>query len=369
MHILIIAPEQIPVPPPVGGSVEHCIYQIAKKISPKHTVTIISRLRANYPKKSHLGHITILRVPGANKQAYLSNVLKTVKGHRYDRIQIDNRPRFVHAVRKVFPHTPISVFLHSTTFISPPMTSKKQAARDLKDANRIIGNSLSLQKHLKRNFPGISHKVRYVHLGVDLAQFHPRKEKNYSTGGRRPFVILFAGRLIPRKGIPVLMKATQIVRKSIPSARLYIAGGTGKPGYKQYLRQLASSLRIPVSFKGYVSRSHMPRFYQSGDCFVCPSQGHEAFGLVNVEAMASGIPAIASRNGGIPEIIRHEHNGLLVKNYRSPEAFAKEIIKLAKDPSKAKRLARQARLDVARKFSWRATASKLEKIYATKIST
>ena len=182
MHILIIAPEQIPVPPPVGGSVEHCIYQIAKKISPKHTVTIISRLRANYPKKSRLGHITIIRVPGANKQAYLSNVLKTVKGHRYDRIQIDNRPRFVHAVRKVFPHTPISVFLHSKTFISPPMTSKKQAASDLSGANRIIGNSLSLQNHLKRNFPKIRHKVRYVHLGVDLTQFRPRKEKKHSTG-------------------------------------------------------------------------------------------------------------------------------------------------------------------------------------------
>ena len=177
MHILIIAPEQIPVPPPVGGSVEHCIYQIARKISLKHRVTIISRLRANYPKKSILGHITIIRVAGGNKQAYLSNVLKTVKGHHYDLIQIDNRPKFVHAVRKVFPHTPISVFLHSTTFISPPMTSKKQAARDLRGANRIIGNSLSLQNHLKRTFPTISHKVRYVHFGVDLGQFRPRKEK------------------------------------------------------------------------------------------------------------------------------------------------------------------------------------------------
>ncbi|MDQ0915321.1 glycosyltransferase family 4 protein [Paenibacillus sp. V4I5] len=369
MHILIIAPEQIPVPPPVGGSVEHCIYQIAKKISHKHTVTIISRLRANYPKKSRLGHITILRVPGANKQAYLSNVIKTVKGHRFDRIQIDNRPRFVHAVRKVFPHTPISVFLHSKTFISPPMTSKKQAASDLSLANRIIGNSLSLQNHLKRTFPKISHKVRYVHLGVDLAQFRPRKEKEYSNGGHRPFVILFAGRLIPKKGIPVLMKATKIVMQSIPSVRLHIAGGTGKPSYKKYLKHLASSLQIPVSFKGYVSRSQMPSFYRSGDCFVCPSQGHEAFGLVNVEAMASGIPTIASRNGGIPEIIRHKHNGLLVTKYRSPEAFAKKIMKLANDPSKAKRLAKQARLDVTRKFSWRATASKLEKIYSAKNST
>ncbi|NQX64544.1 glycosyltransferase family 4 protein [Paenibacillus alba] len=366
MHILIIAPEQIPVPPPYGGSVEHCIYQIARKISSKHKVTIISKLRTNFPKKSKLGHITIHRVPGGNKQIYLSNVLKMVKGHHYDIIQIDNRPRFVPAVRRAFPHTAISVFLHSTTFISAPMTSKKQAASDLSRANYIVGNSLSLQNHLKRTFPNIRHKVRYVHLGVELNQFRPGKARTRSK--HHPFIILFAGRLIPRKGIPVLMKATQIIRKTVPSARLHIAGGTGKPSYKKQLQQLAASLRIPVTFKGNISRRQMPQFYRSGDCFVCPSQGHEAFGLVNVEAMASGLPTVASRNGGIPEIIRHASNGLLVTNYRSPAAFAKEIIQIATDSTKAKRLAKQARIDVTRRFSWRATASKLETIYASKSS-
>ncbi|OCT12272.1 hypothetical protein A8709_31045 [Paenibacillus pectinilyticus] len=361
MHLLIIAPEQIPVPPPVGGSVEHCIYQIAKQISPNHKVTIVSRWRANYPKKSVHGHVTIIRVGGQNRKKYLSNVLKTIKGKHYDRIQIDNRPTFVHAVRASFPHTPISVFLHSTTFISPPMTTRKQAARDLARANLIIGNSLSLQKHLKRTFPNIKHKVRFVHLGVNLHQFRPKTKSRSHSSSR--FVILFAGRLIPRKGIPVLMKATRIVRRSVPSARLYIAGGTGKQGYKSYLKKLARSLRIPVTFRGYVSRSQMPKFYRSGDCFVCPSQGHEAFGLVNVEAMASGVPTVASRNGGIPEIIKHQHNGLLVTNYRSPKAFAEQIIRIAKQPVLAAQLSKQARLDVQSKFSWRATASKLESLY------
>ncbi len=67
---------------------------------------------------------------------------------------------------------------------------------------------------------------------------------------------------------------------------------------------------------------------------------------MNVEDMASEIPAVASRNGGIPEIIKHQHNGILVTNYRRAEAFAKENISLAKNPSKVKKLAKQARLDV-----------------------
>ncbi|MEW9701231.1 glycosyltransferase family 4 protein [Paenibacillus sp. SI8] len=362
MRILIIAPEQIPVPPPVGGSVEHCIYQIAKKMPTQHQVTIVSRWRSGYPKKSVIGHVTILRVAGTTKTSYLSQVIRLIRGQQYDFIQIDNRPRFIHAVRKVFPSTRISVFLHSTTFISPPMTSIKQANADFKGANLIIGNSRSLNNHLIKTFPSHSHKVRFVHLGVDWHQFHPRQK--HKT--KKDFVILFAGRLIPRKGIPVLMKATKIVRKTVPHAKLVIAGGTGRPPYKEYLKKLAASLQIPVTFRGYVSRGQMPNFYASGDCFVCPSQGHEAFGLVNVEAMASGIPTVASRNGGIPEIIKHQHNGLLVTNYRSPEAFAKQIAIIAQNKEKAKRLAHQALLDVRRKFSWQVTASKLSHLYAKK---
>nr|WP_245339076.1 glycosyltransferase family 4 protein [Paenibacillus shirakamiensis] len=270
-------------------------------------------------------------------------------------------------VRQCFPRTPISIFLHSTTFISSSKTSAKQALSDLGKANLIIGNSLSLQNHVKRKFPSLQHKVHHVHLGVDLNQFILRKERIRTKVS--PFVILYAGRLTPIKGIPVLMKATHLVKKSIPSARLVLAGGAGKSSYKRHLQQVASSLRIPVTFKGAVSRGQMPQFYRSGDCFVCPSQGHEAFGLVNVEAMASGVPAVASKNGGIPEIIRHGHNGLLVSKFRSPEHFAREIIKIAKQPSLAKKLTHQARKDVTAKFSWRTTARKLEKLYAVKAKT
>nr|WP_270880156.1 glycosyltransferase [Paenibacillus aestuarii] len=76
------------------------------------------------------------------------------------------------------------------------------------------------------------------------------------------------------------------------------------------------------------------------------SQRHEAFGLVNVEAMASGTPVVASRNGGIPEIIQHQRNGLLVTKYTSPSAFAKQILIIARHKKIAKKLARQARIDV-----------------------
>ncbi|MCD1259693.1 glycosyltransferase family 4 protein [Paenibacillus athensensis] len=360
MRILIIAPEQNPVPPLVGSSVEHCIYQIAKQIPSSHHVTIVSRWRRGYPKTSVYGNVKIIRVQGATTSAYLRNVLNVIQGRSYDVIQIDNRPRFIPAVRKLFPHTLISIFLHSTTFISPPVTSRRQAASDLSYASRIIGNSRSLHNHLIKTFPEQSRKVRFVHLGVNPQQFRPRRSRR---DGSSPFVVLFAGRLIPRKGLPLLMKAVKLARRSVPRIKLVIAGGTAKSGYKVRLKRIASSLGIPVVFKGYVSRSRMPRLYNTADCFVCPSQGHEAFGLVNVEAMASGVPVIASRNGGIPEIVRHERNGLLVTNYHSPAAFAKQIASLAVNHAKADRLARQARRDVQQRFTWRMTAKQLLRLY------
>ncbi|MBM7568801.1 glycosyltransferase family 4 protein [Paenibacillus sacheonensis] len=358
MKVLIIAPEQLPVPPVSGGSVENCIYQIAKHIPNDHQVTIVSLLRKNLPRKSVLNNTTILRVSGGTKQNYLANAIRKVKGNVYDVIQIDNRPSFAGAVRKAFPKTPISVFLHSMTFVSAPMTSLRKANADLKHANLIIGNSRSLQQSLARRFPAHADKVKFVHLGVDGSKFQPRSQPSSKT-----FRLLFAGRLIPRKGVPVLFSACRIARKSVPSLRVSVAGGTSKAAYLAFLKKKARSLGVPVQFKGRLTGKQMPAFYRSGHGFVCPSQKHEAFGLVNVEAMASGLPVIASQIGGIPEIVQHERNGLLVQDYRNPSAFAAQIVKLAQDSSLRGRLSKQAREDALSRFNWKSTAAKLMEYY------
>ncbi|WP_274655230.1 glycosyltransferase family 4 protein [Paenibacillus humicola] len=362
--MLIIAPEQIPVPPPVGGSVEHSVYQISRRFPSRHRVTVVSRKRNGLPSRSVYGNLTILRVAAASKKQYIAKVLKKVGGRRFDIVQIDNRPSFVPAVRRAFPKTTISVFLHSMTFVSPPMTSVRKAAAELRLADMIVGNSRSLQRTLSARFPRLRGRIAYVHLGVDLDRFRPSGRRRSSGKG---FNVLFAGRLIPRKGLPVLMKAVRIARKSVPGMRITVAGGTNKAGYKAHLKRLAASLRVPVTFKGYVSRGGMPGFYRSGDCFVCPSQRHEAFGLVNVEAMASGLPCVASRNGGIPEIIRHHRNGLLVTAYRKPQAFADKLVKLARNSALSARLARQARKDAVSRFGWSGTAARLARLYAAKV--
>lgn len=363
MRILIVAPEQIPVPPPLGGSVEITILALAKQLARNHRVTIVSRTYSRYPRHSVVGGVHIYRVPSGSPATYLSHVRKFIRGKSFDLVQIDNRPRFVGPIKRMLPGVPVSLFLHSLTFVSAPYATRSAAAAGLSRANVVIANSSSLKRQLAARFPRASGKIRKVWLGVDTRRFKPSR----SRGAGRAFTVLFAGRVIPRKGVPVLLKAIKLARKSAGRPiRAIIAGGSPRPRYMGRMRSLARKLRVNARFLGTVPHRRIHRVFRQADVFVCPSQKHEAFGLVNVEAMASGVPVIASANGGIKEIVRHNRNGILVRRYRKPKAFAAAIAKLAGNRAVRMRMARTARRDCVRKFGWRASAAKLDRIYASK---
>lgn len=368
MHIAIIAPEAIPVPPRMGGSVEVCILSIARELAKNHQVTVYSRTHPAYPKHQREGGITFVRVQGGVPSSYIVRVLKAMKGASYDCIQVDNRPKFVPLVKKQFPDTPILLFMHSLTFVSSTNIRQAHAALCLRSADRIIVNSDSLRRELEKRFPSVRPIIKRVHLGVDTERFRPPHagerealRKRYKLSGT--FAVAFAGRMIPKKGIPVLLKAIRQVRVSCPKVKLIIAGAHGPSAYRSRIRQMAVSLKVPVTHLGYVSHRRMHQVYRMADCFVCPSQKHEPFGLVNTEAMSSGIPCIGSSNGGIREIIRDGHNGYLINDYHNPAAFAFAIQRLAQNPELTQKLGKQARLDALNRFSWKHTAKNMESLY------
>jgi spore coat protein SA len=367
MHLLMIAPEQIAVPPPKGGSVEICMVNIARRLAHQHKVTLISRRYANYPPISKKGNLKIVRVPASSPKRYIKAVLSYVKGKHYDWIQIDNRPRFITPVRNAFPYISISVFLHSLTFVTKPMISKAASEKHLSNADTIIANSSSLLRELSARFPSQHPKIKQVHLGVDLQQFRPpdatkRAHLRKMYGLQGSFVFAFAGRIIPRKGLPVLLKAMSKTRKSVPRVKLIIAG-RGISNYMARLKNKARRLGISAAFIGYKPHRKMHEVYGMSDCLVCPSQKHEAFGLVNVEAMATGIPVIASQIGGMKEIIQHGKNGFLIENYRNSDAFAASMLKLAQNRSYSQALGKQARIDMKQQFSWANTVRSLSELY------
>lgn len=364
MKIAIVAPEQIPVPPLLGGSVEITIWAVAKELARFHDVSIISRSHPRYPAESRESGVRIHRVKAGSAGQYLSRVMRRLAGQSFDIIQVDNRPSFVPAIKRLFPHLPVSLFLHSLTFVSPPYASRRQAEEGLLSADIIVANSLSLRHELASRFPAAADKIRVVWLGVDTGRFRPAYAHAARQVARSPFTVLFAGRLIPRKGLHVLLEALEMARagSGLPF-RLIVAGGSRHGRYKKRIRELARRSGVPALFLGTVAHRHMHHIYQQADVLVCPSQRHEAFGLVNVEALSAGIPVIASHIGGIREIVVPGWNGLLVSEYTRPHAFAEAIIFLARHPHLVQSMGAIARLDCLSRFSWSATAAHLSQLY------
>lgn len=364
MKIAMVAPEKLPVPG--NGSVEICILGIARELALRHEVTIISREMPGLPTTEYTEGLTIRRLPASSTEQYTQAVIRLLKHHTFDLIQVDNRPRCMAAIKRSLPHIPVVLYLHSLTFAQPG--SARLAL--MRQADLIAVNSLSLKQRLSRRFPQLTRLMSVIPLGADLERFKPataidrlylRTEFNISE----PFSVLYVGRLIPGKGIDVLIRAIALLQQEI-SVKLIIAG-KGPPRYVRKLRQLAKKMNVNASFRGQIAHKRIDRLYRAVDCLVCPSQQHEAFGLVNVEAMASGIPVIASDNGGIREIIDSGHNGYLIYPYNRPEPFATILYKLADNPSLARSLGENGREHAVQKFSWARTALHLEAAYTRMI--
>lgn len=361
MRICLIAPEQFPVPG--DGSVEICIWNIAQRLARRHEVTILSRRAPGLPDTTEIEQVKFIRLPSGTPSRYRSSVLGYLEAAEpFELIQIDNRPLLLAAVKRRHPGIPVLLFLHSLTFVPP----ESRIARSLALADAVAANSRSLQLRLSRRFPGTRRKLSVIPLGADLSRFVPalpqEKARLRTQYGLAPgFTVLFVGRIIPRKGVPVLLRAMHRLNKHMP-ARLLIAG-SGKPPYVRRLKLLARRLGVRVSFLGNIPHEDIHGLYQCADCFICPSQQHESFGLVNVEAMASGLPVIASSNGGIREIINSGQNGYLVKQYRNPGPFANRMLQIGSNPALAARIAARGRSDALQMFEWQHTAELLEKLY------
>lgn len=362
MKILIVAPPAYPISASTGGSVEICIYQIAKRLAQTNQITIISRKLKGLPTVSKSKNLTIVRI--ARNKNYLQQVIQYAKKHKFDCIQVDNRPRFISILRLHFPTLPLVLVLHSLTFMHflPKMVQQDV----IKKSNAVICNSQFIRSHYMKKFPRYAKKFYSIHLGADLSRFRkPTPKEKGSMRARyslsKSFIILYAGRIIPGKGVHILIRAAGIVKNTIPSTRVVLVGPYVRR-YKARLMQEAKQKKIPVLFTGPVKPSNMHKMYWIGNCFVCPTQFHEAFGLVNVEAMASELPVLASKRGGIVEIINGK-NGILIHDYENPMAFAKAIKKVFLMPNFANSLAIAGRKTVLVHFGWGRVANNYRKFY------
>ena len=195
--------------------------------------------------------------------------------------------------------------------------------------------------------------------GADIKLFSPRS--NGSGQGSVP-VVIYAGRVQPEKGVHVLLAAVKrLNQRRIPiMCRIvgsHFAGGTKDTPYIRSLRQENTE---NVEFLGYRLAADLAEDYRSADIFCCPSIWFEAFGMVNVEAMACGLPVVASRVGGIPEIAAE--GGVLLVDPGSVDQLADALERLVSDKAVRESMGRDARASAVRRFSWQVAARQYLKV-------
>ncbi len=241
--------------------------------------------------------------------------------------------------------------------------------------NRLLEKILSAAKAIivpSRNFARESRflgrhskKITVIPNGVDVTKF----ELSYSKEKCRqklnlPLdqkIMLFVGNLIEYKGIDVLLHSMSMIVKKAKKTRLLLVGD-GK--IRHELEELSVQLGLgkSVKFVGFVGENVKPLYYRASDIFVLPSTMRtESFGLVNLEAMACGLPIVASNIGGIPDVVRDQQNGLLVPP-KDVKTLARSIVCLLKDDDLRHRMSETARI-IVRSYSWRKVADDTESIY------
>jgi glycosyltransferase involved in cell wall biosynthesis len=204
-------------------------------------------------------------------------------------------------------------------------------------------------------------RITVVPMPLDATAFSAEQ-----GSAREPGLLLFAGRLIERKGAEYAVRVVAELRRAGRAVRLVIAGdGPERPT----LARLAAELDAAegVVFRGWLTAAELASLYRRAQVFLLPAvtdwKGEqEGFGMVLVEAMRSGLPVVATRSGGIPDVVRHEETGLLVPP-RDPGALAAAVARLLDDSELAARLADAARSDIARRFHPPAIARKFEAVY------
>jgi phosphatidylinositol alpha-mannosyltransferase len=165
--------------------------------------------------------------------------------------------------------------------------------------------------------------------------------------------IFFLGRPEPRKGLDVLLHALPLVRRDVPAARVVVAGD-GTPGQWGRYRELADALGIApaISFVGRVSESEKAALFSRAAVYVSPATGGESQGVVLLEAMAQGVPVVASDIAGYRTVITSGSDGLLV-GPNDPAALAQAVLRVLGEAPLARHISANARATVKREYDWR----------------
>jgi phosphatidylinositol alpha-mannosyltransferase len=260
----------------------------------------------------------------------------------------------VHVHEPFMPQLPIQFLRYSTTVNVGTWHAARESnfayvygRRLIKRWQRKLDGKIAVSqaavKHIEKYFPGF---YNIIPNGVDIEHFSravaPLPE---FTDGKRN--VLFVGRPEQRKGLKYLIRAFVGVQQALPDTRLIVVGAGEFGRYENAVRK--AHLR-DVVFRSYVPFDELPRYHRTAHVFCAPNTGFESQGIVLLEAMAGGLPVVASNIDGFAGVVTHGVEGLLVRP-EDPQALADALIALLRDPRRAGAMAAHG-IERAQYYSW-----------------
>ncbi|MHB8717677.1 MAG: glycosyltransferase family 4 protein [Candidatus Dormibacteria bacterium] len=366
MKVCLVSPYDYMHP---GGVTEHVRHLAATLRGRGHDVTVLAPSSRVGDDHGIPGYVRIGRSVPVKSNGSVARIALSFHLVRRVRSLLDDSDfDVVHYHEPLVPSLPITVLrFHSGANVG---TFHSQAGRNLgyyygrpflgryfKRLHACIAVSTPARDFVARYFPG---DYRIVPNGIDTVRFNPGRAPlpQLRTPGMR--TILFVGRMERRKGFDVLLEAYAQLRRRRADVRL-VAVGDG-PEREGYERQVDSYGIPDVTFCGRVSDELLPSHYASADVFCSPAIGGESFGIVLLEAMASGVPVLASAIAGFTAVIDPGKDGLLVPPGQ-PRVWAQALETVLNDDDLARSM-RDRGLRTARRYDWDTVTDQVLDVYA-----
>jgi len=413
MKIAFISQPFDQVLPPRQNSIGHWIYEVARGLAGAHEVVVYTANDCDTPevmlKNAPVQFVRIFMHPDALLHkilqyamrfhnirrtlfatflfhlGYILQVAWKVRNRQCDIVHVFNFSQFVPIIRAFNPACRIVLHMQCEW-----LTQLKRAMIEprLREADLIVGCSDYITKKIRQSFPQFSGRCQTIYNGVDIRHFVNGNGAARSNGRRR---LLFVGRVSPEKGVHTLLEAFEKVIARYPDAHLEIIGPQGQlpqeyivalsddqklsalaafyngkscQTYSSGLKErLSSGLAKQVTFCQHIPHSSLVDHYRSADMLINPSFS-ESFGMALVEAMSCRVPVVATRVGGMPEIVKEGETGLLVES-GDASALAAAIIDLLENRERREAMGNAGRERVQALFSWDQIVSKLSALYET----
>jgi phosphatidylinositol alpha-mannosyltransferase len=351
VKIALVSPYDWAVAGGVNNHISHLAEQYVRLGHEPHIVAAGSKpAHSDICPITTIGRPLPLRVSGSVARITLS--LRTAGAVK--RVLSDTGFDIVHVHEPFMPQLPIQFLRYSTAVNVGTWHAARESNIFYVYGRRLIKRwqskldgkiavSAAAVKHIEKYFPGY---YNIIPNGVDVEHFAQEAAPlpEFSDGKLN---VLFVGRPEKRKGLRYLIRAFVGVQRAIPDSRLIVVGAGDFARYETTVRK--ARLR-DVVFRSNVPFAELPRYHHSAHVFCAPNTGFESQGIVLLEAMAAGLPIVASNIDGFAGVLTHGVEGLLVQPEDAP-ALADAIVELLRDPARRDAMAARGR-DRAQFYSW-----------------